>query len=344
MRKNEEIIITVWCLAYNHEKYIRSALEGFVKQKTSFAYEVIVHDDASTDKTADIIREFAEKYPNIIKPIYQTQNQTQIGVIKLKNFLLPNANGKYIAFCEGDDYWCDENKLQRCYDCLENDSNISMCVHKTQCLNEDGALNKRLIPDPRLKLQEGTLTPDELIKIIGAYPFHTSSYVLKREVVESEVWNQLSGLKLLNGDEILIRCAMLLGNIHYINKVMSCRRLWTVNNYNSRLLKKSNEEKLALRLRTIDGELAYDKLSSYRFHRQISTAIYCRILNLTRNKNNNLKIIETKFKELHQLLKGRHSGGIKLTLRIVVFNLTPKLYRLIDSAACAIIKILKRRK
>lgn len=71
----EEIMVSVYCLAYNHEKYIKDCLEGFVKQKTNFKYEVIVHDDASTDNTANIIKEYADKYPDIIKPILQKENQ-----------------------------------------------------------------------------------------------------------------------------------------------------------------------------------------------------------------------------------------------------------------------------
>ena len=75
MRMEDGIVVSVYCLAYNHEQYIRDALEGFVRQKTNFRYEVLVHDDASTDNTSAIIREYAQKYPDIIKPIFQTENQ-----------------------------------------------------------------------------------------------------------------------------------------------------------------------------------------------------------------------------------------------------------------------------
>lgn len=74
---SNEVVVSAYCLAYNHEKYIKSALEGFVSQKTDFKYEVFVHDDASTDKTADIINQYAKRYPNIIKPILQKENNIQ---------------------------------------------------------------------------------------------------------------------------------------------------------------------------------------------------------------------------------------------------------------------------
>ena len=111
-------MVSVFCTAYNHEAYIRDALEGFVSQQTNFPFEVLIHDDASTDGTANIIREYAQKYPNIIRPVYQTQNQYSQKVPIIKTFLGPIAQGKYIAYCEGDDYWCDPLKLQRQVDFL----------------------------------------------------------------------------------------------------------------------------------------------------------------------------------------------------------------------------------
>ena len=79
MRENEPLMVTILCLVYNHESYIRQCLEGFVMQKTNFRFEAIVHDDASTDGTAAIIREYAEKYPDINKPIFETENQYSKG-------------------------------------------------------------------------------------------------------------------------------------------------------------------------------------------------------------------------------------------------------------------------
>ena len=96
--------ITVLCLAYNHAPYIKDALEGFVSQKTRFSFEVIVHDDASTDGTADIIREYARRYPEIIKPVFQKENQYSRGVAIGPTFCFPLVRGEYVALCEGDDY------------------------------------------------------------------------------------------------------------------------------------------------------------------------------------------------------------------------------------------------
>lgn len=95
-------VVSIWCATYNHSSYIRQCLDGFVTQKTSFSFEVIVHDDASTDGTQDIIREFAARYPDIIKPIYQTENQYSKGVRLNLTYIFPRIKGKYVAICEGD--------------------------------------------------------------------------------------------------------------------------------------------------------------------------------------------------------------------------------------------------
>lgn len=123
-----EIKVSIICNVYNHEKYIRDALEGFVMQKTNFAFEVLIHDDASTDKTANIIREYELKYPEIIKPIYQTENQYSKGH-GIAQFQEPRIKGKYVAFCEGDDYWTDPLKLQKQYDAMEAHPEVDMCAH-----------------------------------------------------------------------------------------------------------------------------------------------------------------------------------------------------------------------
>ena len=127
-------IVTVWCLAYNQKDFIRDALEGFVMQKTTFPFEVIVHDDASTDGTTAIVQEYARQYPEIIKPVIETENQWQKGGLKYIIHIMNEkyCNGKYIAFCEGDDYWTAPHKLQQQVDFLESHSEYSMCFHSAK--------------------------------------------------------------------------------------------------------------------------------------------------------------------------------------------------------------------
>lgn len=119
-------IVSICCITYNHEPYIEDALEGFLMQETNFPFEIVIRDDASTDVTADIIRFYEKKYPRIIKPIYEKENGYQKGV-KPADVTISNATGKYIAFCEGDDYWTSSKKLQMQFDFLSNNDDFKFC-------------------------------------------------------------------------------------------------------------------------------------------------------------------------------------------------------------------------
>jgi glycosyltransferase involved in cell wall biosynthesis len=129
-------LVSIMCFTYNHVSFIRQCLDGFIMQKTNFPIEAIIHDDASTDGTADIIREYEKKYPDIIKPIYQKENQYSKGL----DILTPVSRkfrGKYIALCEGDDYWTDEYKLQKQVDFLEENEDFSICFHPVKVYSEE---------------------------------------------------------------------------------------------------------------------------------------------------------------------------------------------------------------
>lgn len=130
--------VSICCLTYNHALYIRQCLDGFIMQETNFPIEILIHDDASTDGTQEIIKGYEAKYPNIIKPIYQKENQYSKGV-KVSLYNYSRAKGKYIAICEGDDYWTDPYKLQKQVDFLESHPNYVMCSHKYIRLRDNNA-------------------------------------------------------------------------------------------------------------------------------------------------------------------------------------------------------------
>lgn len=125
-------LVVIRSITYNHVSFLHEALDGFLKQHTDFPFVVVVHDDASTDGTADILRDYAEKHPNIVFPIFENENQHSKHDGSLDEILIQaiNATGaKYIALCEGDDYWTDPLKLQKQIDFLESHPDYSMCTH-----------------------------------------------------------------------------------------------------------------------------------------------------------------------------------------------------------------------
>lgn len=135
MSESEDIVVSVIVLTYNHEEYIAQALDSIVSQKTDFPFEIIVGDDASTDRTAEILCDYEKKYPNLIKPVLHDNN---VGATRNGYDCLVLTRGKYIAGCDGDDYWCDVNKLQRQVDFLETNSEYSAVASETTLVNEQG--------------------------------------------------------------------------------------------------------------------------------------------------------------------------------------------------------------
>lgn len=239
--------VSVLCMAYNHEKYIRDALEGFVGQKTDFDYEVLVHDDASTDGTADIIREYAEKFPEIIKPVYQTENQYSRGRDIYLEILCPMAAGEYIATCEGDDCWIDENKLQLQVDFLDRNPGYSACVHNSYKLEMMTGRKTVMYGDTDYDIQ----TPDVLKG--GSCCFQTASRICRREAF----FDRPPFLPGIFDYPFAIHLSIL-GPIRYLGRIMSVYRVgtessWTANNrknmhrnalfhkYVSRMLRQVNE-------------------------------------------------------------------------------------------------------
>jgi len=130
-------LVSVCTITYNHAPFIRQCMDGVLMQKTSFPIEHLIHDDASPDGTGDIVREYEARYPDIIKAIYQTENQFSKGTPMLSKYLFPKARGKYIALCDGDDYWTDPLKLQKQVDFLEAHPDYAMCGGKYQTLFMD---------------------------------------------------------------------------------------------------------------------------------------------------------------------------------------------------------------
>ena len=176
---DNDVAVSVICNAFNHGKYIRDTLNGFVMQKTDFKFEVLVHDDSSKDDTADIIREFEAEYPDIIKPIYQTENQYSKNVWITDVYQLRRSKGKYIAICEGDDYWTDLDKLQKQYDALEAHPEIDICVHASTLVNaSDGSVSGTVEHG-----SEVAVIPVEKVIEGGGDFVSTNSIFVRREIL-----------------------------------------------------------------------------------------------------------------------------------------------------------------
>ena len=166
--------VSVICLTYNHVRWIRDALEGFVAQRTPWPVEVLVHDDASTDGTAAIVREYAARYPGLIRAFCSPVNLLSQGVVISRDVLYPFLNGEYVALCEGDDYWCDPLKLRRQVEALESHPEADICVHAVRRERPDG----KVIYDA--PFHRDTVIPASQVILGGGGYVATSSILCRR--------------------------------------------------------------------------------------------------------------------------------------------------------------------
>ena len=143
-------VVCIWCVAYNHKNYVGEAIDGFLMQETNFPIEIWIHDDASTDGTREIIEHYQSCYPGIIKTIFQTKNQWSAGK-KPSSFLYGKSKAKYIAFCEGDDYWTDPTKIQKQVNFLEAHPEYVISGHDASIVDQHGKVTKssRMLDDAR---------------------------------------------------------------------------------------------------------------------------------------------------------------------------------------------------
>ena len=183
-RLNDGTMVTVVCITYKHEEFIAQALDSFLMQKTNFKFKVFVGEDCGPDGTADIVREYAARYPDIIVPFLREKN---MGAQRNLIDMCQQATSPYIAFCEGDDYWVDEYKLQKQFDYMETHKNIRVCTTKTEILApKDWHLRSwyKPLPDGRILMPDSTpgyvkkdsYSPASLIELNVA---HTSTFFFR---------------------------------------------------------------------------------------------------------------------------------------------------------------------
>lgn len=229
-----EPLVSISCITYNHAPYIRRALSGFLSQKTNFPFEILIHDDASTDETQEIIREYEEKYPDIIKPIYRTENQYSKGIRNISGaFNFPRARGKYIAMCEGDDYWCDDGKLQLQADYMEAHPECTMCFHAAKVITESEAFVRK---EMRPYRGDRSLSAAEVIDTPCNYP--TASLFFRTELATKlPDWYHKCPI----GDVPIHIFMAAHGSVYYFDRQMSVYRLGVATSWTTEMDKGDRE-------------------------------------------------------------------------------------------------------
>ncbi len=215
-------VVTILCLSYNHERFLRQCLDGFVMQKVNFPVEVIIHDDASTDNSQAIIKEYIHKYPEFQwVPILQTENQYSQGnsVVALS---VKYARGKYFAPCEGDDYWTDPYKLQKQVDFLEANPDVSICHHAARMTWEGGEHADEIYPRDLVEQSQVESTAEQIAR--GRW-LVTSSVVFRWCFNRSDFkFEEHFPTNIFSGDTMLFLMHAMRGRCMQIPGIMSVYR------------------------------------------------------------------------------------------------------------------------
>jgi len=315
-------IVSIICLTYNHAPYIRECLDGFLMQKTDFPFEVIIHDDASTDGTTEIVREYAAKYPDIIKPIIQTENQYskhhKFGLIMEDCY--SHSSGEYIALCEGDDYWTDCQKLQIQVNFMENHAGYTMCFHNALSKWEYGGRNITIFSNIEDRDYSGR-------EVFEKWIVPTASTLIKASVFESPLYKSVVENKgLIYGDTPLFCTCGVLGKMRGFNRVMSVYR----RNQNSVTNANVGFE---YRLKIIKYHLAF-KIFGKEYDESI-----CRIATYLFNNLAIDNLLALNTKNFIFCVKNAFNLSKKHTIRFFIVKLPLKIYRNTISKIKSLVKI-----
>ena len=309
----KKIEVSILCMVYNHEKYLRECLNSLVNQKTTFAYEILVHDDASKDNSKKIIEEFYHKYPSKIVPVYEEENQYSKGVKINQEILLPKARGKYFCFCEGDDYLISNHKLQMQYDFLEKHPDYSFCVHNSIAVNEQGEKIYDIFP---LK-EGGDLTCEDFIKNKGE--FVATNSIFSRMSLALNLPNYFKNMTLDYIWQIYLSSC---GKTYCLKEQLSAYRFnragsWSERNFNDREFSISFKRKLVHELNLMNEEMNY-KYDSL-FKEQIYELEYS-IMEQTRDYKSMRK---SPYNNI------RKTKPLKLRLKYDLYEYCPFLFKII---------------
>lgn len=253
----EEILVSVVCITYNHEEYIKDALNGILMQNVDFKYEIIVHDDASTDKTPQIIKAYEKEYPHIFRCVYQSFNQFSSKGGAILEDVLNLCRGRYIAFCEGDDFWIDRHKLQIQIDWMEEHPDYDMTVHNALMVNYMDNTLKSIDP---LAVEKEASAEEIIMKDIANFP--TASIVVRSVVknIPSFFWE--CGV----GDIPIQMYCMNKGKVYYFDRIMSVFRYLHKGSWSASMYGQNNHKHGLHYIEMMRFAERFDEYSEKRFH------------------------------------------------------------------------------
>lgn len=253
-------MVTVLCITYNHIDFVEDAINGFLRQKTNFPFEILIHDDCSDDGTDQILREYEKKYPERIQLITEEENQYSKGINIPYDIMLPRIRGKYIAVCEGDDYWTDDNKLQKQFDFMEAHHDYSLCCHNG--VRHNYYTGETIIVNPFDKT--GTLSEEQVFFSYGKNA-PTASYFIRKKILDSFP-EEFARAPIV--DDVIKLYSLSQGKIWYDDQPMCYREYLHPNSWNNKM-SESIDLVHYYTYGILDFYYKFDMFTTRRFHRII---------------------------------------------------------------------------
>lgn len=258
-------LVSIVCDTYNHAPYVRAALDSFLMQKTEFPFEIIVHDDASTDGTADIIREYEAAHPDLFRCIYRTENIYRKDPKILEHYVFPLARGKYVAICEGDDYWTTPDKLQKQIAYMEANPDCTLCVCGADTVDPEGNKTGTLSP-----YKTDTDAPmDDIIRGSGGFVATASIVALTALAKNRAPFCDLSDVD----DAVLQIWFGMNGRTHYFAEPMCVYRKAVPGSWTETFFSSKHAERVLHHEAMIRALEAFDVESGFRWHDSVEFCI-----------------------------------------------------------------------
>jgi len=227
-RYTDKVYISCICITFNQEAYIAEAIDSMLAQQTEYKFEIVIHDDCSTDKTRAILVEYQQQFPNIIKLVLQETNQYSLGK-RIIPLAVAASTGELLAICEGDDFWINQDKLQKQITILNSNHNVALCIHRAYKKVSDNYLDWGETDHGELQQR---LSVDDVITSMGQYA-PTASYFMRKEVMEAmPAWVNQAPV----GDFLIEVYSKTVGDIYYIPDVMSVYRAVAIGSWSQNQL------------------------------------------------------------------------------------------------------------
>lgn len=294
--QTREMMVSITCVAFNHEYCIAEALDSFLMQETTFPFEILINDDCSTDKTAQILKAYETKYPNIVKPVYQLDNQFSQGVNTMV-ILFPYVKGKYVAFCDGDDYWTDKNKLALQVAEMEKHPELDMSFHSSYKVSNGKELGVHCKQADGDKI----FTAEEVILGGGVFCPTASIIFTNRLISALPNWFKTA----IPGDFSTQIMGAVKGGALYIDKCMAAYRVGVSSSWScSELLEEAHKRKQ--NLYSFIEKLVFIKRDlKNKFQKEIDTVIHDETLDFIKTRSIDASVREEVYQEYKEIFSSR---------------------------------------